>query len=124
MIDNTKHIIARLKLQPRHGAKKVSDIPADAADALGEFDTAFTRMTTSGLSLTSVLSDVYDSLNQLQTGTVASVTGLQKLIGVYQQFSKIVTDQTDQITKLFQRKNSLLRYFSYQGTSGKRILGF
>ena len=120
MIDNTKHIIARLKLQPRHGAKKVSDIPDDAADALGEFDTAFTRMTTSGLSLTSVLSDVYDSLNQLQTGTVASVTGLQKLIGVYQQFSKIVTDQTDQITKLFQRNNELGKSFGLSTKAAQR----
>jgi hypothetical protein len=111
MIDNHKHIIARLKLQPRHGAKKTSDIPADAADVLGEFDTAFARMSTSGLSLTSVLDNVYDSLNNLQTGTVAAVTGINKLVGVYQQFSKIITDQVEQTTKLFQRNNELGKSF-------------
>jgi hypothetical protein len=120
MIDNTKHIIARLKLQPRHGAKKMSGIPTDAANVLGEFDTAFTRMSTSGLSLTSVLNDVYDSLDKLQTPTVAAVTGVQKLIGVYQQFSKIITDQTDQVTKLFQRNNELGKSFGLSTKAAQR----
>jgi hypothetical protein len=112
MTDNVKHTITRLKLQPRHGAaKKVSDIPADATSVISAFDTAFDRMATSGLSLTTVMNDVYDSLSQLQGGAAATVTGINKLMGISQQFSKILTDQAEQITKLFQRNYELGKSF-------------
>lgn len=111
MSDTNKHIITRLKLQPRHGAKKTTDISTDAGKVLGSFDDAFENLKLKGLSLTSVLGDVYDSLNELQTSTVSNVTGVNKLMGIYQQFSKILADQVDQTTKLFQRNNQLAKTF-------------
>jgi hypothetical protein len=109
MIDNTKHIINRLKLQPRHGAKK----------KVGD-DTNWTTRATDLVNSLQDMSDIgaFDDIGKLATafedlttGQAAAATGLQKLIGIQQQFGEIATKLTDQITKLEQRNKKLNKTF-------------
>lgn len=124
MEDNIKDIIARIKQQPKHGMAKEKSIGTqvtdDAASIASSFDTAFSVMEKAGRNMTRTFKDVYESMQTLHSGEAAAVTGIQKLIGVYQELSKILTDQADQATKLFQRNNQLGKTFGLSATAAQK----
>jgi len=109
MIDNHKHIISRLKLQARHGAKKTvgtdSTWTSKATDLKNSLDDLASA---GGFDEIGKLATAFEDLT---TGQAAAATGLQKLIGIQQEFGKIATTLTDQITKLEQRNKELNKSF-------------
>ena len=106
MLDTNKHIISRLKLQPRHGAGGTGTTGLGDANDLRNEIQAITDI--GGFDNIDKLGKLFNNVTE---GAAATATGIQKLIGLQQTFGTIVTKLTDQITKLEQRNKELNKSF-------------
>ena len=119
MSDNVKHIIDRLKLQPRHGItedelKKETETQrrknqAQQAGANADLSAMYTEL----ISLT----------DQLASSEIARATGIQKLIGVQQSYAKAITDAVSAATILERRNIGLQKSFGLTTEKASK-LGF